>query len=364
MSGEVLGRDVADERDPARPGARRTAEQLALGGGLAAVALGIGVGLLGGSIPLAYQYLPLVASAILLGVPHGAVDHLVLPRSRGDPVTPRSLAFVGVLYLVVGGAYAALWFRAPVAAFVLFLLFTLLHWGQGDVYALVDLSGATHLQSPVLRASTAVVRGGLPMLVPLVAFPDQYRFVAGTLVGLFDPGGAAALEPAFLPTVRAGVAVGFGAIVAATLAAGYRRATAFRPWAVDAGETLLLVAYFALVPPVLAIGLYFPLWHSLRHVLRTMLVDDRAERALSEGATWRAFRRFARDAAPLTAAAFLVLGAIALTVPYAPATLPDVLGLYLVFIAVLTLPHVVVVSLLDREQGVWTSIGNAAPPRV
>ncbi|MEF8779404.1 MAG: Brp/Blh family beta-carotene 15,15'-dioxygenase [Haloferacaceae archaeon] len=364
MSGEVVGREVGDEVRPARPDARLNAERIALGGGMAAVALGIGVGLLGGSIPLAYQYLPLVASAILLGVPHGAVDHLVLPRSRGDPVTPRSLAFVGALYLVVGAAYAAVWFRAPAAAFVLFLLFTLLHWGQGDVYALLELSGATHLRSPALRAATAVVRGGLPMLVPLVAFPDQYRFVAGTLVGLFDPGGAAALDPAFRPAVRAGVAVGFGAVIAATLAAGYRRATAFRPWAVDAGETLLLVAYFGLVPPVLAIGLYFPLWHSLRHVLRTMLVDDRAASALTEGAIRRAFRRFARDAAPLTAAAFLVLGAIALTVPYAPATVPDVLGLYLVFIAVLTLPHVIVVSLLDREQGIWTSNGELLPPRV
>ena len=338
-------------------GERAVAARIALAGGILTVALGVALMGLAGQIPLAYQYLPLVVSAIVLGVPHGAVDHLVLPRARDAPVTRRSLASVGGLYLLFGGGYAAVWVLAPAVAFVLFIVVTLLHWGQGDVYALVELTGASHLPTRAARASTAIVRGGLPMLIPFVAFPEQYRFVAATVIGSFDPVAVGALDAVFAPGVRLGVAFGFGLLTAATLGVGFYRAVdtgAVRPWLIDAGETLSLVAYFGLVPPILAIGLYFPLWHSLRHVLRTMLVDDVAAAALSDQSTGAAFLRFTRDAAPLTVVAVLIFGAVWVAVPVTPTTVPDAVGVYLVFIAVLTLPHVVVVLLLDRQLALWS----------
>ncbi|AFZ71506.1 Brp/Blh family beta-carotene 15,15'-dioxygenase [Natronobacterium gregoryi] len=332
----------------------RRASRLSLGFGGLTVVSGLVIVAAVDSLPLVYQYLPLVATVVLFGLPHGAVDHLVLPRARNNPITARSLAFVGLLYLVVGASYAVVWFVAPAAAFALFILVTLFHWGQGDVYALLEFVDADHLETRASRVLALFVRGGLPMLVPLVAFPDQYAFVAETLIGLFDPAGAAALEPVFEPTARALVGVGFGVLVVLSLALGYYRADTLEPWLIDAGETLGLVAFFAVVPPILAIGLYFALWHSIRHILRTLLVDGPAIAALATGNDLAALGRFARDAAPLTAGALVVLGGLALLVPQTPATVPGVAALYLVCIAVLTLPHVVVVSLLDLEQRIWT----------
>ncbi len=338
-----------------RDRARERANAVSLAAGAMTIILGLAIVGLAGSLPLSVQFLPLLASIVVLGLPHGAVDHLVLPRASGAPITARSLAAIGILYLAIGGAYALVWLVAPVAAFVLFILMTLFHWGQGDVYAVVELTGADHLTGTGSRLLTLFVRGGLPMLVPLVAFPEQYAFVAETLVGLFDPATATALDPVFQPTVRAAVGVGFGLAIVASLGLGLARSGPSEPWLIDAGETLGLVAFFALVPPILAIGLYFCFWHSLRHILRTMLVDDRATSSLSQGNLGAAGRRFARDAAPLTAASIVLLVAIGLMLPQTPATLPDVAGYYLVGIAVLTLPHVVVVSVLDREQGLWST---------
>ncbi|EMA45737.1 beta-carotene 15,15'-monooxygenase [Halobiforma nitratireducens JCM 10879] len=335
--------------------AKRRANRLSLAFGVLTIAAGLAVVLAAGSLPLAYQYLPLVATVVVFGLPHGAVDHLVLPRVRNESVTKRSLALVGLLYLVVGASYALVWFVTPAVAFALFILVTLVHWGQGDVYALLAFADADHLETRASRLLALFVRGGLPMLVPLVAFPDQYAFVAETLVGLFDPAGAAALAPAFEPTVRLVVGVGFGLLVVVSLALGYRRADALEPWLIDAGETLGLVVFFAVVPPILAIGLYFALWHSVRHILRTLLVDEPATAALTRGNDLAALGRFARDAAPMTAGALVVLAGLALLVPQTPATVPEVAALYLVCIAVLTLPHVVIVSLLDLEQRVWTA---------
>ncbi|ELY76012.1 Brp/Blh family beta-carotene 15,15'-dioxygenase [Natrinema pallidum] len=352
MTGDAIGRR-ADARASAE--SRSRAARLAFGfGSLLAVAAGATI--VFGSPPLVYQYVPLALSVVVLGLPHGAVDHLVLPRVRGDPVTPRSLAFVGVLYLLLGSAYALVWVLAPVAAFILFILVTLVHWGQGDVYALLEFVGADHLETRASRLLALLVRGGLPMLVPLVAFPGQYAFVAETLIGVFDPSAATALDPLFEPTGRAAVVIGFGSLIALSLLRGGCRTSPGErwPWLVDAAETLGLVGYFATVPPILAIGLYFCFWHSLRHVLRTMLVDPVASAALERGAIRTAVSRFARDAAPLTLAALAVLVGIWLAVPRTPATVADIIAVYLVGIAVLTLPHVVVVTLLDREDGIWS----------
>jgi len=334
-------------------GARETLRPLVFTLGwvvLAAAVVPFAVGL---RVPPVVQYAPLVASALVLGLPHGAVDHLAVARTRGRRPDWRAVARVVALYVAVGGAYAVGWFLAPATAFALFVLVTWFHWGQGDLYALVALAEADHLHSPAQRLGTVVVRGGLPMLVPLLAFPEWYRRVAVTLVGRFAPEAVTALSPAFRTDVRLGLGLAYGILVVATLALGYVRADDYGSWRLDAGETLGLVAYFAVVPPVLAIGVYFCLWHSLRHIARLLLIDDDATAALRDRDPTAAFASFARDALPLTLVSLALLGGLALAVPNPPESVPEWVGLYLVFIAVVTLPHVVVVTIMDGEQSIW-----------
>ena len=312
---------------------------------------------LGVELPLVVQYVPLAVSALLLGLPHGAVDHLAVTRVRDESPTLRSLAGVGALYGVLGGAYLAAWFLVPVAAFGFFIAMTWAHWGQGDVHALVALEGVEHLRTTGQRVATAAVRGGLPMLVPLLLGVEQYREVTTLLVGRFGVS-AAALAPLFRVETRLALGVGFATLTLGTLAVGLARApegAADPGWRRDAGETGLLWAFFLAVPPVLAVGVYFCLWHSVRHIARLVTLDDDGERALRRGDAATALAGFFRDAAPLTLVSLLFLVGFYLLVPVRPGTLPETVGLYLVLIAVLTLPHVVVVSLMDREEGVWAA---------
>jgi Brp/Blh family beta-carotene 15,15'-monooxygenase len=310
---------------------------------------------LGLSVPLATQYVPLVASVALLGLPHGAVDHLAPTRVRAEPPTLRSMLWVGALYGVLGGAYLGLWFVAPVLAFVLFIAITWAHWGQGDVHALVAIEGVDHLRTPLQRLSTAAVRGGLPMLVPLLLGAAQYREVATLLVGRFGVR-AASLAPLFRVETRLALGLGFALLTLGVLGLGLTRAPGGLGdpgWRRDAGETALLWAFFLAVPPVLAVGVYFCLWHSARHIARLVALDPEGRAALVAGDAAGALGRFARDAAPLTLVSVAFLGAFYVLVPVRPASLPETVGLYLVLIAVLTLPHVVVVSMMDRVEGVW-----------
>ena len=266
------------------------------------------------------------------------------------PRVRRWLAVVGVVYLVAGGAYALTWFLAPLAAAAAFLALTWFHWGQGEIHPLRELLGADHLDARSRRGLTLAVRGALPMGVPLLAFPDRYRAVLESFVAPF--GGSVPAWP-FGADARLALGATLGTLTLATLAVGYRAAGDRRAWAVDAGETLLLWAYFLAVPPVFAVGLYFCCWHAPRHVARVLALDERAVDALESGRLAAALGRFAREAALPTLVALAGCAALWWTAPAPELTLAGATGVYLVAVAVLTLPHVVVVTWLDRFDGYW-----------
>lgn len=301
------------------------------------------------------QYVPFALSLLFFGLPHGAVDHLVPGRLSGKDASVRSMLGVVALYLVLASVYLALWFTVPAAAFALFIVLTWFHWGQGDLYSLLALGRAEYLRSPYLCPLTILVRGGLPMLVPLLAFPEVYRGIAGSIIGLFTPGDIGAISWVFEPTFRLIAALLYAALMLFTLVLGYRRSGKGSRGAfwLDAAETVMLASYFSLVPPVLAVGIYFSLWHALRHVARLMLLGKVSAAALRQGRALAALGSFFRDAAPLTLAALMILGGLYFVVPGGVGGPDTLLALYLVLISILTLPHVVIVALMDRRQGIW-----------
>lgn len=302
-----------------------------------------------------WRYVPLVVSALVFGLPHGAVDHLAPAWVDGDRADARTLAAVGALYAALGGAYALAWFRAPAASFVGFLLLTWLHWGQGDAYAVVTFGPApTHLGSTATRASASVVRGGLPMVVPLVAFPSVYREVATLVVGAFGPAAAEGVAVLFRTDVR--LALGAGVLAATVVHLG-ATAERSRAWALDAAEVTGLWLAFALTPPVVAVGAYFAAWHAPRHVARLLLVDDDARPALRTGDLTGALGRFGRVAAPMTAGAVVVMAGLWVSLPRLPGGVAGVIAVYLVGLAALTLPHTVVVAAMDRAERLWRPSG-------
>jgi Brp/Blh family beta-carotene 15,15'-monooxygenase len=332
---------VSEAVGPPGPRAGRLATRPVWGGFVGLILLTAAAGAL---LDPPLQYAPLLATVLVLGVPHGAVDYLV-PARLGDVSLAASVGLVGGGYLLLGGGYALLWFAAPVVAAGLFVALTWVHWGQGDVHTLSAVLDAEHLEHPAIRAGTLLVRGGLPMAVPLFAFPERYLTVVEAWVDPF--GGEVTAEWLLAPGARLVGGVAFGGLAVAVLVAGYRRAGATRAWRVDAAETAGLAVVFATVPPVVAVGAYFAVWHSLRHVGRVVALDGGAT------TTTGGLARFARQAAPPTALAVLLFVAFGHLIPARPPTPPAVAGLALVFVAILTLPHVAVVTWMDHRAGVW-----------
>ena len=108
----------------------------------------------------------------------------------------------------------------------------------------------------------------------------------------------------------------------------------------NAAEGLALLLFFGVLPALASVGFYFAFWHGLRHVRRLMAW---------EGIGWGGF---ARQAVPATLGALAMLGALALVLRRHEDGL-GMIGVYLALIAALTVPHALVVTLLDCREGLW-----------
>ena len=146
---------MSDDRDHATARALERTTLWPSWAGIAVVATAFSLGV---TLPDRLRYLPLLASVAFIGLPHGAVDHLAVPRARDKSPTRRWFARVGLLYLLVGGAYAGLWFLAPGLSVLLFIAMTWAHWGQGDLWPLLEVVGVDHLRSLLRCADDVLAR--------------------------------------------------------------------------------------------------------------------------------------------------------------------------------------------------------------
>jgi Brp/Blh family beta-carotene 15,15'-monooxygenase len=315
-----------------------------------------GFRLVGYTPSLATQAAVYLVGMVALNLPHGGYEHFANLRRRAHEFRYRYVAG----YLAMAAAFVGLFLVAPVAGLALAISVAVLKGGGGDLHVLRATTGTGHLRSRPQRLLAVAARGGAVMAVPIVAFPGTFHAFSAMMVAMVDPG---ALAPAarHFDMTRWLVGAGYGGVVLAHLGWGFRTRTGDGAWLADAAETLLLVTYFAVVPVVVAVGLYFPLWYSLRQVARELSVDA----AVDAGPDLLGGDDAGAGAVALRAWGVLVAGALATAAVAVgfwvalPDPLPtgslyyDGVAFWSVFISVVALPHVVVGSVLDRGRGIW-----------
>jgi len=266
----------------------------------------------------------LAIAVIVTGIPHGAVDHLVAAELFDLRFTWRDqLRFYGT-YLLLMGIYAVSWIVAPKASLVFFLLLTMYHFGQADL-AYWDL--------PPLRARVAYLSRGLFLIgLPIVAFP-------GVVDPLFHAIGGMGLRAVLDGAMHGPLFVG-GLVAQHGLVLGVN-AMFSDVERMDVSRELVSVGVlgglFSLVHPLLAFAVYFGLWHSLGHILELTCFFRR------RGTGPSTLSDFYKKAALFSVLSFGGLGAVyALT---GSLGVEEQMVAYLfILIAVLTLPHVIVVE--------------------
>ncbi|WP_275740466.1 Brp/Blh family beta-carotene 15,15'-dioxygenase [Halorhabdus sp. SVX81] len=326
---------------------------------LATIAIGFVVGQAAGvRLGLTTQAAIYLFGMVALNLPHGGYEHFNNIRQRGLTFQWRYV----VEYLALVAGFITLFALAPVAGLALAILVAVLKGGYGGLHVMDAETGSGHLRTPIQRHLAALVRGGVVMAVPIVAWPGTFETFSAYMVNIFQPGG---LEPfaQYFAITRPLIGIGFAALAVAHVGLGYLRRDGTRSWLVDAAETALLIAFFAVVPVVVAVGLYFPLWYSMRQVGRHVSIEDDVP---EQGGVLTPFLESDDPRViALTAWGVLIAGSIAtagvvgtiLFVASEPLggapLLPGLVAFWSISISIIALPHVVVGSFMDRERGIW-----------
>ena len=285
--------------------------------------------LLGVPFGLGAQVGVLLAGIVMVGVPHGAFDHLVA-QPRLERLGRWWWAPFGVGYLGLAGLVWLAWMAAPGVTLAGFLAASVLHFGLGDVEDGLAPAG-------VPRAVAVLAYGGLPLLLPMALHPGAAAPVL------------AALAEVPAPTMQ-GVLSGTAWLLPPWIAAFAWTLIEARRERRGVAERLATAAGFALLPPLLAFGLYFGAGHSVRHVLRLGAWHNARDPAAA--ARW-----LARVMLPAGVACAAGLGGLALL---GQDVVAGVLVPLFRVIAALTLPHMVVTAWLDRADVAYGEAGEHA----
>ncbi len=283
----------------------------------------------GGSFGEETALVVLFVAVTLTGIPHGAIDHLVAARLYDLQFTWRDQATFYGAYLALMAAYGALWPIAPGVCLAVFLAMTMYHFGQADM-AYWDLS-------PVPARLLYISRGLFLIGLPIVAFP-----------GLVDPifeaiGGVQVLDWSLATTYQTATLLGLvGQHVGALILAYGAGAVPAWKGGREALNVVVLTALFGFVHPLIAFAVYFGLWHSLGHILELIRFFRNQGQKLS-------IVDFYQKAALFTVLSFVLLGGLYAGLQ-AFGDRDEMIALLFILIAVMTLPHMIIVERLYRQR--------------
>lgn len=210
----------------------------------------------------------LAVLALVVGIPHGAVDHLVtVPKFR-----PLKTALFLAAYVLVAGLSMWFIFMNNLLGFQIIVLVSAVHFGIGDASFLSEIERRKG-KSGFPKIPYALAAGFTPVMLPLV---NSQSTAALEQVNPGLVGWAGDLGPTiFWSIIFVNIMVG-GLLM-------------FRKRWSEFFDLASLFAISLIAPPLVAFAFYFGLWHALRHTARLTLELPSAVVAHRESKPWKAF---------------------------------------------------------------------------
>ena len=279
-----------------------------------------------GSQSMNWQVL-MAVTALAIGIPHGALDHLVtLPRKK-----PVLMALFIAIYVAI--ALVAIWaiLQWNVVGFIAVVLMSATHFGIGDSAFIRELDqhknrGGAKL--PVWAYASAA--GILPVFIPLVNSKSASALEqVNPLLVNWDHGYSAEIQ----------IAVAVITTLSILILLSRKRIR-------DCVDLLLLAGLASFAPPLVAFAIYFGCWHAMRHTSRLTSLLPSAMKAYEDGRGLQAFSKAVIPGLPALLGTFIF---IALLAAFSRTNIDgDFLWLTLVTVWALTVPHMLVTAKLDR----------------
>ena len=279
-----------------------------------------------GSESLNWQVV-MAAVALGVGIPHGALDHLVTWKNAA----PLKMTIFILIY--VAAALAAIWaiLLWNVWGFIAVVLMSSLHFGIGDSAFIAELDRLENREgSPIPVWAYAGAAGLLPVVIPLVneRSTQALEKINSNLI-----------EWHFGYTQEIQLLVALIALLSLIVLTVRKRFS-------EVLDLILLGALATFAPPLVAFSVYFGCWHAMRHTARLTSLLPHSQKAYERGSELGAFKAAVIPGLPA------LLGTIVFVVVFAVVSDQGIsssfLWLALVTVWALTVPHMIVTAKLDR----------------
>lgn len=268
-----------------------------------------------------------VASVFIVGIPHGAIDHIMAAELYGLNQTLKDHLVFYASYLVIMLLVGLLWVLFPVGGMILFLAISIYHFGQADM--------EEFMQSAQYAWIDYLNRGVL--IIGLIIFSDPsvtYPIIADAIQ--VDPDRFTTWMPApsfslliilILYVSISGISVVKGKII---------RAPEFF------ADNLVLIILLLVTGPLIGFAIYFALWHSAGHII------EMKEYFKTKGKPLTTLQFYVK-ALPFTLISIVGL-ALLLLINIQFDLQNQFLTLMFILISVLTLPHMFIVDKMYSEN--------------
>ena len=277
-----------------------------------------------GSSSMSWQVI-IAVIALALGIPHGALDHLVtLPKSE-----PKKMALFIIVYVAVAIVAVIGILKFNTVGFIVVLFMSAIHFGIGDAAFINEIDKRSEGAKKLNRWFYIPAAGFTPVFIPLVnsASIEALASVNPALINWHQ-----GFDSQILFTVSIFTLLAIGVMV---FDKRYREALDL--------IVLLLLAHLA--PPLIAFAVYFGCWHAMRHTARLTLSLPRCVENITQGMLRKAFSNAVIPGLPALIGTFVVAGLLALS---GRDFTDEFFWMALVVVWALTVPHMAVTAKLDR----------------
>ena len=279
--------------------------------------LGIGIALLFiliPNLPIAVQFGVFGVILVLVGIPHGGIDHLIY----NPEIRPKGLVHFIIRYLLLMSAYGLLWWLLPVAALIAFLAMSAYHFGQSHFLeqgqlqpkeGILYLLKGSFFLSVILFGDWEMTQEILSPILT-ISLPENYRLLS---MGLL--------------------------MACSLLGHGWKNRSLSLG---DALDYLVLVPLLYLSPLLISFAVYFGFWHSLPSMLAEY-------KYLSQHPTFNSPLKFGKQLLPFSGISLIGITAI-LIIGMKFLDSSQLYLLFFVMISLISLPHILYMDTFLKEK--------------
>jgi|AntRauTorcE11897_2_1112592.scaffolds.fasta_scaffold14542_2 Brp/Blh family beta-carotene 15,15'-monooxygenase len=269
-----------------------------------------------------------VLSVVIIGIPHGAIDHIMAAELYHLNQTLKDHLLFYASYLLVMIVLGALWILLPELGMALFLVISIYHFGQADMEDFLTQ------REPVNRIF--YINRGL-LIIGLIVFSDPlttYPIMADAM--RLDTVFFSELMPPANLSLMVIIGSYFLVAVPGIISGRIENTVTFFV------DSLLLTLFLLVTGPLIGFAIYFALWHSAGHINEMREFFESRGKSLSVS-------QFYKKATPFTLVSIVGM-ALLLLINVQLNLENQFLSLMFILISVLTLPHMLIVEKMYDEK--------------